>query len=276
MNIKLIVQNAKFFITKNSPTILTGFGVAGLIGTTVTAVRATPKVMGLIDEEVYLKYISSGKGDFTEYVGSDAYDFSHRINKLTSVEILKLSWKPYIPTVILGSISIACIIGANSVNLKRNAVLASLYSATAANLKDYEEKVKQLMGDKKHQNVKDNIAQDRVIANPPSKGDIIFTGKGDTLCMDAYSGRYFRSSVEAIKRAENAINRILLSQDTVSLNDFYYEIDLPAVKIGAGSVWDSESRYDGVNVILSATLTEKQEPCLVIDFDTPPTWIDYL
>ena len=41
---------AKAALKKYSPQILTGIGITGMIATTVTAVRATPKALRLIDE----------------------------------------------------------------------------------------------------------------------------------------------------------------------------------------------------------------------------------
>ena len=45
-----IVKSVRTAMKRHSPEILTGIGIAGMITTTVMAVRATPKALILIDE----------------------------------------------------------------------------------------------------------------------------------------------------------------------------------------------------------------------------------
>ena len=48
-NFNLIVNDVKTTLSKHAPEILTGIGIAGMVTTTVLAVRATPKALMLID-----------------------------------------------------------------------------------------------------------------------------------------------------------------------------------------------------------------------------------
>jgi len=240
--IKVFTKNASKLISKNSPSILTAMGVAGLIGTSVLAVKATPKAILLLEEK-------------------------HN-EELTALDVTKLCWKEYIPTVVLGSVSIACIVGANSVNIKRNATLASLYTIANSNLSDYENKVKQLLGEKKHKKIKEEIVGDKIKVNPVDSNQVIFAGKDGVLCYDVISGRYFRQDQETIRKAENKLNRELLSEMYQTLNDFYYEIGLPNIKIGEEIGWHAD--MGEINVEFSSHLSENNEPCLAIDFDTQP------
>lgn len=254
-SIALLSKNATKMMSKNSPTILTVMGVGGLVGTTVMAVKATPKALSLIGENGPSKRFAGGL-----YLDS---------LELTKVEIVKLCWKEYIPTVIMGSLSISCIVGANSVNLKRNAALVSLYSVASTNLKDYQGKVVELMGEKKHAKVLDEVAKKKIVDSPVSNNEVIFTNQGgETLCFDAFSGRYFRSDIDKIKKVENQLNKSLLEDDFVAVNDFYYELNLPNMKVGNSIGWHVDGGL--IELRLSSQLTEKNEPCVVIDWvDTP-------
>ena len=51
MNDKLsnIIRSTKIFIYDNSPAILTGIGITGMITSTVLAVKATPRALELIE-----------------------------------------------------------------------------------------------------------------------------------------------------------------------------------------------------------------------------------
>ena len=109
-----MVKGIQRALRKHSPEILTGIGIAGMIAATVTAVRATPKALQLIDN----KEISDGK-------------------RLNTQEIIQTTWKCYVPAAITGVLSVACLIGASSVNAKRNAALATAYTISETALKEY-------------------------------------------------------------------------------------------------------------------------------------------
>ena len=49
-----------------------------------------------------------------------------------------------------------------------------------------------MFGEKKHETVKDAITRDKIEKNPVVTREIIITEKGNTLCYDAISGRYFK------------------------------------------------------------------------------------
>ena len=57
--------------------------------------------------------------------------------------------------------------------------------------------------------------------------EIILAGTGEVLCYDMSSGRYFQSTIEDIKRAENRVNKDLIHFMSASLSMFYEEIGLP-------------------------------------------------
>ena len=250
MNVQSMTKNLTTQISKNSPTILTGLSVAGLISTTILAVRATPKAMELIQEERYQK------------AGED----------LTKKEIIQVTYKCYIPAAVMGTVTIACIIGANTINLRRNAAIASLYSISEKTMKEYQNKVVETFGKNKEQKVKDEIAKDRVHKNPTSDNEIIITGKGETLCYDALSGRYFKSDIEEIKRVMNKLSRDLLSEMFLSMNQVYSELGLRGTKMGDLVGWHVA---DGlIEPRFSSQLTENGTPCLVIDFDVEPRYYD--
>lgn len=240
----------KTAIKKHSPEILTGIGIAGMITTTVMAVRATPKALILIEER-------------KEEIGAE---------KLEAMDMVKTTWACYIPAAITGTLSVACLIGASSVNARRNAALATAYTLSESALKDYQGKVIEMFGEKKNEAVKDAVAKDKVEKNPVVTREVIITEKGNTLCYDAISGRYFKSDIEKIKKAECELNRQMLGDMYVSLNDFYYEIGLDSVKLGDELGWNVDSGY--IDLSFSSQLASDGTPCLVIDYSVAPRY-DY-
>lgn len=250
LNFSKLIKNTQFVLSKHSPEILTGLGIAGMITTTVLAVKATPKALRCIDDAAYEKEELS----------------------LTGVEKVKACWKCYIPAAITGTVSIACLIGASSVNARRNAALATAYKLSETALTEYREKVIETIGEKKERNIKDAIAKDSIKNNPVSQQNVIITGKGDTLCYDKLFGRYFKSDIETLKKIENELNRRMFSECYVSLNDFYYEVGLDGVDAGEDLGWNIDNGY--IDLDFSSQLSTDGQPCLVVSFKIPPKY-DY-
>lgn len=244
--------DVKHFVNKRSPEILTGIGIAGMITTTVLAVKATPKAMELIEERKTQEWT----------------------DKLSPLEVVKVAWKPYIPAIVTGVVSTFCLIGASSVNSKRNAALATAYKLSETALTEYREKVIETIGEKKEQAVRDKVAEERVKKNPVSKNEVIVTNTGKTLCFDPISARYFYSSIEKIKRAENELNKEMLHAFSgyVSLNDFYDEIGLDHTSVGDDLGWNTDKLID---INFSSQLNDNGEPSVVLDYAVAPNYNYY-
>ncbi|MEI4872582.1 DUF6353 family protein, partial [Klebsiella pneumoniae] len=93
------------------------------------------------------------------------------------------------------------------------------------------------------------------------------TGQGMVLCMDAVSGRYFYSSVDSIRRAENDINRRLIQETAISLSEFYDLLGLDNTSISDDIGWCLDDMLD---VHISSTLTSDDKPCVYVDYDAKP------
>ena len=214
---KTVQNSAK----KHTPEILTGIGITGLVSAGIMAVRATPKALMLIEEKKY------------------DYD----VDELTKLETIKTTWTCYAPSVIVGGMSICCLIGASSVNFRRNAALATAYSLSESALKEYQEKVVEVIGEKKEQDVQDAIIKDKVDKTPVTNREVFLTEKGNTLCLDLMSKRYFRTDIDMLRRAVNDLNRRMRDETFISLNDFYYEIGLDGIKLGDDLGWNIDRGY---------------------------------
>lgn len=243
-------KNLQSTVVKHSPEILTGIGIAGMFTTVVLAVKATPKALRLIED----------KRDDLE-LGVD--------EKLSVVDTVKATWKCYIPAAVTGTAAAACLIGANSVNTRRNAALATAYNLSAAALTEYKEKVVETFGEKKEREVRDKIAEDHLKKNPVNNSAIIVTNNGNTRCFDLTTKRRFTSDIEKINRAVNILNNRMLRHDYVSLNDLYYELGTD----GAGDVGENlgwNIRDGLIEVSFSAQLDTDGTPCIVLEYDIAP------
>lgn len=256
------VQNT---LTKYSPEILMGIGIAGMITTTVIAVKSTPKALSLMDKE--LKRQNKELADEAERNGEAMFA---EIAKLKPIDVLRVTWKCYIPTVTIGAASIACLIGASSVHSKRNAILATAYKLSETAFSEYKEKVIETIGEKKEEVIRDKVHKERIEKDPVSKNEVFITDSGETLCYDYNTGRYFKSDIEKIRRAINTLNKKMLLDGYVSLNEFYEEIGIARTSTGDRLGWNTDS--DLIDLNFSSQLTEDGKPCLVIDFKVAPKY----
>lgn len=242
------INDVKTTLDKNSPAILTGIGITGMIATTVIAVKATPKALMLIDKAE-----------------------NEKCEELTVLETVKVAWKPYIPAVVSGTVSVACIIGANSVNAKRNAALATAYKLSEEALSIYKDKVIETIGEKKEKTIREKVAQEKIDRDNIETKSVIVAGSGTTLCYDSISSRYFNSDMESIRRAVNNVNERLISQDYVALNELYSELGLEHVSIGWNIGWNISS--DGlIEIDYSSAIAKDGRPCLVLNYEVEPKY----
>lgn len=262
MNALKVVDDAKKIMTRNSPEILMGIGIMGMVSSTVMAVRATPKALILIEEEK--RRIN---GEILESTGKTV-----KVRKLRPIDTVKVTWKCYIPAAVMAGISIGCLVGASKVNMRRNAALATAYAVSESTLKAYQKKVLEVIGEKKDDAIRDAVAKERVEKHPVKSSEVIITGSGDTLCYDVLSGRYFKSDIEKLRRTENELNRRLRDEIFISLNEFYYEIGLDGIKIGDDVGWNIDNGYVEMN--FSSQLAADGTPCLVVDYLVGPEY-DY-
>lgn len=245
-----VVKDVKIALRKHSPEILTGIGIAGMVTSTVLAVRATPKALILLEDK-------------KEELGVD---------KLTAAETVKTAWTCYIPTAAIGAASVFCLIGASSVNLRRNAALATAYALSESTLKDYQNKVIEEIGEKKEKKIREASTQAELERNPISKNEIIITGGGDSTCYDLVCKRYFKSNIDKLRRVENDLNERLRNENYISLNEFYTEIGLDDVGAGYELGWNIDKGYIKLN--FDCHLLDDGTPCIVVGFDNPPRY-DY-
>lgn len=249
-NVKTFFRNVKISASKHSPEILIGFGVAGFVTTTVLAVKATPKAMQLLDE-------AKKEND---------------VDKLPPLEVVKVAWKPYIPAVVTGVVSIACVIGANSVNAKRNAALATAYQLSTAALNEYKDKVIETIGEKKEQSIREKISKDRIEKNPVSNNTVYVTGDGDSLFLEPISKRYFKSDIERVRSVINTLNETMYNDPfgNISLSDFYDEIGLERTDISNDIGWNIEN--GSIKVEFHPAMSDNGKPCLALYYTTAPNW----
>lgn len=250
----------KSFWQKHGSTVLTCMGAVGVIATAVTAVRATPKALELI------------KRDSKKNHDGDPHAY-------TKAEAIKSSWKCYIFPVSLGVSTIVCIFGANILNHRQQANLASGYALIANAYQDYKRKVVEIHGKDAHERIMKELAvekaKDVVITAPWWCGtasiDFEDAGEESRLFYDSYSKRYFETTISKVLQAEYHLNRNFALGGFPTLNDYYDFLGLEHIEDGDEQGWSSANEYYWIDFDHYKTLIDDELECYIIDMIYEPT-----
>lgn len=242
-----LLNKSQVFLKRNSSTILTCVGAAGVVATTLTAVKATPKALML------LEHAQEEKGE-----------------KLTKLETVKIAGPVYIPSVVLGASTIACIFGANILNQRAQASLMSAYALVDSGYKDYKKKVEELYGEEAGGQIRAAIAKDKYENEPVPPVE-----EGKRLYYDFYSDRYFEARPFDVQKAEYELNRSLMTDDGVYLNDWYRNLDLDPVTHGDDFGWSVFGNMDAywqtwIDFHHEKVVMDDGLECIIITFGQDP------
>lgn len=206
-----LLHQSKKFLNRNGATILTCLGGVGLIATSVMTAKATPKAMLLVEEA------KKDKGE-----------------ELTKFEVVKAAGPAYIPAVLAGVSTLACIFGANILNQRKQASLISAYALIDNSYKEYKKKVGELYGEEANERVREEIAKDRY------KETEIAVTDGKKLFYEDFSGRYFEATTEEVLKAEYEVNRMLeMEYGGLYLNEYFELLGLDRTDYGDHLGWST-------------------------------------
>lgn len=209
-----LMGKTKLFFRRNGSTMLTVGSGAGVVITSVLAVKATPKAMRL------LKAAEEEKGE-----------------KLTKLEVVKTAAPVYIPAAVSGLATIVCIAGAEAINKRHQASLLGAYTLLDNSYKEYRGKVSELYGEDADERVKSEIAKDKYEGSEE-------LDDGQRLFFDSFSGRYFESTINKVQQAEYHINRDLSMRDYATVNEFYDYLGLEPIPGGDELGWSTGMNFD--------------------------------
>ena len=230
-----IGKNGLRFTKKNSNWILAWLAVLGITGLTWATIKGTIKAVKLCEE----KQVHGKK------------------------EVIKTVWRIYIPAAGFFILTTISILSNAKINASKLALMTGLYAMKEADLQEWKNKVKQMVGPKKEQTIETEIEKDKVRRlPPPNEKDIIKTGHGNTLFMDWLTGQWFRASPEYIDYIQEKLNNKMgCEMDQIIMRGYMHEL-LGLRPCGASELyWDlAEMREHGYNQItLDCTHTEWME-----------------
>ena len=260
MNLSGIANSIQKLAVKNSPAILIGLGIASMATCVYLSVKATPKSTEVwvakeyeVDEAVYY------------HADTEGYRLKDQVSTAEYAKILFKDFAPiWGPAALAAVVSIGLFVGANRIQTKRQEMLVVAYTLGEKALTTYQRKVIDTVGNKKHLEVVDKIAEDEMNANPYTSADVINTTYGDHRFYDEWSGRYFLSDINKVRKAENEIIKRLSTEMCLTVNDYYYELGLPPTKSGSIVGWDVNDIM--LDVQYSPIFDSEEHPCTAISY----------
>lgn len=247
MKMLSVVKHGERFVHDNAPTILAGVAIVGTGATGFLSARGMIRAQ----ERVFQHDLKNGH--------------NRGVAKHTPTEIAKLTWMEFAPAVGAAGVTITAIICAHRITAGRAAALAAAYSLSEKKLSEYKGKIEEKLGIEKKQEIEDDIAKDQMKKAPSA--EFVILGGDDVLCFDAYSGRYFKSSMEAIRQAMNNTNFEAIHHNYATLEFFWNEIGLDPTAYSDEFGWDANLP---LHVRFATTMSGDDKPALVVNYDVKP------
>ncbi len=244
MNLGDVGRLLRTNVKEHSPIILSAMAGIGVLSTAYLASVASIHAVDIIRED--------------EHINGPYLDSKKKLMNRT-----KLVWKLYIPAGISAASTITCIVGANRVEAKKTIAAQTAFAVSQRVYSDYRDKVIEEFGERKDQSIRDQIADDRVKLTAPDP-NVLISGPGNVLCCELFTGRYFASDMETLRKAQNELNRKMLTHDYATFDDFYYLVGLNRTTTSGQIGWKSSKLME---LQFSTVLTEDGRPCLAFDYN---------
>jgi hypothetical protein len=251
-SIKLYGKLATKFLDDNAPAVLSGIAILGSASIGYLTWRSTNQAVERLTEEYKTRSMMT-PGD-------------KPVLQLSQTEKLKVTWSCYIPPFVATAATIGAIVCSHHISAKRAAALAAAYSMSERAYSEYRDKVVEKFKPTQEQKVRDEIAQDRVTNNPPD-GQVMMLAGSEVLCYDKPNDRYFKSTMEDIRAAQNDINKEVNRAGCATLEAFYSYIGIPATVFSHELGFTDEVPLD---VKFSTTFSTEKTPCMVVDYNCVP------
>ena len=248
LNLNRGLKTVKSVITANSPVLLVGATITGVVATGVLAARGGYKARGIVDAA------QAEKGPE---------------NPLTTQEKVQLTWLCYAPAALAGAGSISSCLGVHFVHTKRFAELAGLYAVTSGKLDNMKDEVEEMLTGKKKQDLDDRLAQKSADNSGFVNNEVVITQTGTELCYDDWTGRWFTSNMNAISAAVNEANALLIDEGELDLNTFYDRLGITNIPMGTDFGWQ-HSKTGKLSLIYGNITAPDGRPAIAISFRDAP------
>lgn len=258
MTLHNLSTKAAKLVADNSPVILTAMGVTGTLTVAYLTGKASFRAALILDEAL----LDLNKDRYKDPAAGPRKRLSKR-------DKFDLIWKLYIPAAGVATLTIGCIVMSTRVGTRRAAAVATAYTILEKGFSEYRDEVVETIGEKQEAEIRTAIAQRTVnTIIPLNPMDVPL---GMVPCFDKCSGRYWPSSMEDLRRAQNDINTQLHANDTATVTDFYQLVGLEPNGTSGDMGWTVDSKLElHFDSVIPDKGPYKGMPVLVVNFATVP------
>ncbi len=271
---------------KNSPGVLFGVGVVGMVGSTVLACRATLKMDEVLEEAQGKLVLARSLQDDRYSEGDRSRDVS-LIHFQTSVKIVRL----YIPAVVVGGLSIVALTKSHNILTRRNVALTAAYSALEKGFDEYRARVVEKYGEDEDRNLRYGTEQVEIVDEKGKKKMVTRVGPGEPSVYARFFDEGSTSwnkepeyNLIFLKCQQNYANDLLKSRGHVFLNEVYDMCGIPRSKAGAVVGWILSPNGDTDNWInfgvfdgrteIARDFVNGREGAILLDFNVDGVMYD--
>lgn len=240
-----VVARQSLQIQKNSPTLLFGAGVVGMIGSTVLACRSTLRLEEVV-EKTQKDLDTAREMEHENYSETDRRKDITLIYTRGVVDMTKL----YGPSVLLSVAAIGCLTKSHNLLQQRNSALTAAYVALDEGFAAYRKRVIEKYGEQQDREFRYSSEEVTVIDEETGKTSIEQRAAPDAPSIYA---RFFDQFCESwstepeynmvyLSNKQNYWNDILKARGHVFLNEIYDDLGLPHSRAGAVVGWVRNSR----------------------------------
>lgn len=247
-----------FSMKKHSPEILIVAGVVGTVTSAVMACKATTKIGDILEEtketvDLIHEGIETGEVRGVEYTPENGKKDLTIVYTQTGLKLAKL----YAPSIILGGLSLACMISSNQILRKRNVAIAAAYATLDKGFKQYRGRVIERFGEDLDRELRYNIKAKEVEKTIVDEDGNEKTVKETVQVLNPNDLSGFAKVYECgntgwtkdpahnfvfLKQQQAYCNNVLQNKGYLLLNEVYEMLGFPKTKEGhvVGWVYDAE------------------------------------
>lgn len=247
MNLSAVSQRAlgqgKLYFRKNGPAILTTVGIAGFVGTAVLVGRAAIKAKPVLDDAKHgIHAIENMEIDADYTRKQQGVDYGRAL-----IDITKDLGRIYAPAIIVGAVSVTCIVSAHGMLRNQNSALVAAYGALDLGFKAYRKRVIEELGEDKERDIYRGVTGRHEVTGEDGQVCVIEEFSNDPNRPSIY-GRFFDEysrcwtktpeyNLTFLMSQENHANDRLISRGHLFLNEVYDALGIPRSDAGQAVGW---------------------------------------
>lgn len=212
------------FLRKHGGTILAVAASVGVVATAIETGRATTRAKHLLEVDEALRTYNEDEQGIVE-------------EPPTKKQIVLICWKAYVPAVILGGGTIACILGSNALNKKQIASLTAAYMALGRTYQTYRAQVRRTIGDQQENEIFETAKSIEMAEKDPTVKN---AATEKLLCYEPISKRYFHATEVELTDAFYHMNRDFALDGETSMNSLYNYLGLDYLPEGDTTGWSAD------------------------------------